>query len=526
MKEQVFQPGKYAANRPKNHDRLQDIRVSRGKARIIKPSVAITSSDLLASSSITQRSLWPVRGANKEVTYISISTEIALKPDFWPASSLCGSFFPRPSGGSSNDQLPFTKAELESSLPQVLLSDWQVYQIMQLGLGRIMSKNHPSDLRQGVGCVRIKRPNRGRAAKILSNGVWVYGSWRSRQGRTYQLFGKEGVAARLDNSIKGELRCVIQHDNPEPDDVGSYEPIPASANILQRHMDEIPYGSPENQHSPMSSSVYPGFFPTQTASGTGPVSSQHQPGLECAHSSFGNSSYTNYASQPFTGIQSSPFTGSTNSSFTDTTTSFPPTYPGPEYASHTAPYAPSSGQRAMGASWQHHGAYGDHLSQLEMRYPSSEIWQPLARGERRRRTAITPLNYPMQNTNTDAVPETTEHLGWPRPPWSSNIDHNGMSPYAGVPAVDYRYLTEAFELTNDSITRVDGDDIYEMPGLEHEDACDQPEHHGGDSYNAPPNIGGCLCEECRPVAAETTASNPEYYRGRPVPQSLWRRHSF
>jgi len=359
-----------AFNRRKNPDRLQYISISRGKARIIESSVAITSSDLLASSANTQRSLWPVRGANNEVTYVSISTEIALKPDFWPASSLCGTFFPPPSGGSSNDQLPFTKAALGLSQPRALLSDWQVYQILQLGLGRIMAKNHPSDLRQGVGCIRIKRPNRGRAAKILSNGVWVYGSWRSKQGRTYQLFGKEGVLTGLNNNIEGELRCVIQHDNQGPDDVRFYESRPASANIMQTYNHQIPYGNFEVQNSPSSSSVYPRSFPTETASGTGRVTSEREGGLEVAQSRFLSSPYTDCVSPPFTGSISLPFIGSTNSSFTGPMSS-PPTCSA--YAPCPVQYAQSSNQKAMEASWQHDGAYGDHLSQLEMRYPSSEI---------------------------------------------------------------------------------------------------------------------------------------------------------
>lgn len=384
-----------------------------------------------------------------------------------------------------------------------------------------MSKNHPSDLRQGVGCVRIKRPNRGRAAKILSNGVWIYGSWRSRQGRTYQLFGKEGVAARLNNNINGELRCVIQHDNPEPDDVQSYEPRPASANVLQRYMDEISYGSFESQNPPMSSSVYPRSFPIPTASGTGRVTSEPQPELERAQSGFTGSPYTNYANSPFTGPTSLPFTGSTDSSFTGSTYS-PPEYPA--FASCPAHYAPSSGQKAMGASWQPDGAYEDHLSQLEMRYPSSEIWQPLARGERRRRNAITPFDYPMQNTSTDPVPEMIEHPDWPQFPWGGNIDHNEMSPWAGVPAVDYGDPTGAFTLSDCSLVHGNGENIYEVPELKGGGAS--TEHQDGDTYNAP-NVGGCPCEECQPVAAaETTSSNPEYYSGRPIPQSLWRRHSF
>lgn len=532
MKEQFFQPGHYAGvrglntalNRPKNPDRLQDIRISRRKARIIEPSVAITSSDLLASSLNTQRSLWPVCGAKKEVTYISISTEIALKPDFWPASSLCGSFFPPPSGGSSNDQLPFTKAELGLSLPQALLSDWQIYQILQLGLGRIMAKNHPSDLRQGVGCIRMKRPNRGRAAKIISNGAWVYGSWRSRQGRTYQLYGREGVVARMNNNFDGELRCVIQNDNPTPDDVAIYETRLACDKNFQSYIDGIPYGNFETQNSPMSSSVYPRSFPTETASGTGRVRSEPQSGLEFAQSGFTSSPYTDYASSPFMGSTGLPFTSSTNTSFTDPTSS-PPTYPA--WASYPVQYAQSSGQSAMGASPQQEGAYGDHLSQLEMRYPSSEIWEPLARGERRRRNATTPLDYPMQNTSTDPVPERIEHPGWPKPPWGRDIDHNERKPWTGVPAIDHGGLTGAFNLTDGPVAHVNGEDIYEMPEFEGGNTCDQPEHQGGDTYNTPPNVDGCLCEECQPVAAaETTASNPEYFRDRPVPQSLWRRHSF
>lgn len=500
-----------AFERPKDPDRYQDITISRGKARFIEPSVAITSSDQLGSSSYTQRSLWPVRGANNEVTYISISTETALKPDFWPASSLCGSFFPPPSGGSSNDHLPFTKAELESSLPQALLSDWQVYQILQLGLGRIMSKNHPSDLRQGVGCIRIKRPNRGRAAKILSNGVWVYGSWRSRQGRTYQLFGNEGVAARLSNNIRGELRCVIQNDNPEPEDVQSHEPRPASTGTLQRYMNEIPYENVENQNSPISSLVYPRSFPTQLDPST-----ECGPGLVHVPNSFTSSPYANHASSPFTDSTSlplmdftnSPFGSSTDSSITSPT-SFPPSYPDPAYASFPAQYDQSSGHRTMGVPQQHEGAYRDHLSQLEMMYPSSEIWQPLARGERRRRTAITPLDYAMQNPSIVAVPETTEHSGWPQTPWISNIDDSQINFWAGVPAVDYGFLPEAFNLTDASVAYFDGKEIYDVPDLEGGDVS--VEYQGTGTFDAPPNVENCVCEKCQSIAAaETTVSNPEY----------------
>lgn len=515
-----------AFKRPKDPDRYQDISISRGKARIVEPSVAITNNDQLGSSSYTQRSLWPVRGANNEVTYISISTETALKPGFWPASSLCGSFFPPPSSGSSNGQLPFTKAELESSLPQTLLSDWQVYQILQLGLGRIMSKNHPSDLRQGVGCIRIKRPNRGRAAKILSNGVWVYGSWRSRQGRMYQLFGNEGVAARLSNNTSGEVRCVIQNDNPESDDVRSHGPRPASAETLQSYKNEIPYGNVENQNSPMSSLLSPQSFPTQTDSST-----ECGPGLEHVPSSFASSSYANHASSPFTDSTSlplmdftnSPFGSSTDSSFTSPT-SFQLTYLDPAYASIPAQYDQSSGHRTMGAPQQHQGAYRDHLSQLEMMYPSSEIWQPLARGERRRRTAITPLDYAMQKTSTVAVPETTEHSGWPPSPRISNIDDSQMNLWAGVPAVDYGFLPEAFNLTDAPVAHFDGKEIYDVPKLEGGDAS--IESQGIGTFNASPNVENCLCEKCQSIAAaEMTASNPEYYRGHPRPQSLWRRRS-
>ncbi len=395
-----------------------------------------------------------------------------------------------------------------------------------------MAKNHPSDLRQGVGCIRMKRPNRGRAAKIISNGVWVYGSWRSRQGRTYQLYGSEGVVARMNNNFDGELRCVIQNDNPTPDDMAFYETRPACDNILQKYIDGIPYGDFETQNSPVSSLVYPRTFPTETSSSTGRIRSERQPGLELAQSGLTSSPYTDYASSPFTGSTSLPFMGSTSLPFTNSTntsftgpTSSPPTYLA--YASYPVQYAQSSGQSAMGASPQHEGAYADHLSQLEMTYPSSEIWQPLARGERRRRNAIAPLDYPMQNTSTDPVPERIEHPGWPQPPWGSNIDHNEGSPWAGISAVDYGGLTGAFNLTDGSVAHVDGDDIYKMPELEGGDAGDQPEHQGVDTYNAPPDVDGCLCEECHPVAtAETTASNPEYFRGRPVPQSLWRRHSF
>jgi len=395
-----------------------------------------------------------------------------------------------------------------------------------------MAKNHPSDLRQGVGCIRMKRPNRGRAAKIISNGAWVYGSWKSRQGRTYQLYGREGVVARMNNNFDGELRCVIQNDNPTPDDVPFYEAGHASVNVLQRYIDGIPYGNVETQNSPMSFSVYPRSFPAETASGTGRVSSERQPGLELAQSGFPNSPYTTYASSPFTGSTSLlftdptslPFTGSTNPSFTGPTSS-PPTFPAS--VSYPVQYAQSSGQSAIGAYPQQEGAYGDHLSQLEMRYPSSEIWEPLARGERRRRNATTPLDYHMQNTSTDPVPERIEHPGWPQSPWGRDIDHHERTPWAGVAAVDYGGLDGAFDLTDGSVAHVDGDDIYKMPELEGGDAGDQPEHQGGDTYNAPPNVDGCLCEECHPVAAaETTASNPEYFRGRPVPQSLWRRHSF
>lgn len=352
-----------------------------------------------------------------------------------------------------------------------------------------MSKNHPSDLRQGVGCIRIKRPNRGRAAKILSNGVWIYGCWRSRQGRTYQLFGVEGVAARLSNNINGELRCVIQNDNPEPDKVRSYEPRPASTHISQGYKDEIPYGNSEYQNLPMSSSFYPGPFPTETATGTALVRSEGQPEFECAQSSFTSSSFTRATGSPLT-------------------------YPA--YAPCPAQYAQSSGQIEMEAPPRYEDAYGDHLSQLEMRYPSSAIWQPLAQGERRRRTAITPMDYPMQNSSTVSVPAMTEHTGWSQYPWVGNIDQNPMKSKAGVSAVDYGFLPGDFNVADVSMTHVDGDDIYEMLELE-----------GGDTYNAPTNFEGCLCEECQPVAAAaTTAGNPEYYSDRSVPQSLWRRHSF
>ena len=159
MQRQNLQPKRMAedegqhrgAKKPRNPETTDTTTNPLCKSRITETALSSnssSSSSLVTSSVNIHRSLWPVRGANNEVTTIAISTDTALKPDFWPIFSLCGNFLPTPRNGKDTDQLPFTEAEIEKTTkPHTQLSDWEVYHILRLGLGRTMAKNHTTDLR-------------------------------------------------------------------------------------------------------------------------------------------------------------------------------------------------------------------------------------------------------------------------------------------------------------------------------------------------------------------------------------------
>ena len=439
---------------PKNP---KDTMGSNHKPQSNQSLVAARSNNVPTPSASTHRSLWPVRGANNQVTSITISTEVALKPDFWPAQSLCSNVLSDVFNRNQPVHLPLTPAELEQTPPQSGLSDWQMYQILQLGLGRTMAKNHSSDLRSGVGSIRVKRPNRGRAAKVLSNGVWVYGAWQDSRGRTYQLFGDEGVMAGLHNRTKGEIRCLIQNNTPPSDNEALGLPTSTSLGVWHRNTDAAPFGNFAARPGEISSPIVSQPFLAKAPLSTGQLIPDLQPRLKVAQD---DSMFP-------------PLNNSENS---------------------------QNGDGAELAIPEQDEAYPtDHLRQLEMRFPSSEIWTPLARGERRRRHAL-PVDPLLQDTNTNPECESTDYLGWPQFTWHNVIDNSDSELYNNFHSFDFGGLTGAFNLADAPVASLQFGDTLDAPDFEQ-----------------------CLCEH--DADTRTEFGRPEYFRGRPVPPSLWRRHS-
>lgn len=505
-------PGDKKPRTPETSEDVMKKNAQKRNTEIVMSIDGSSSGSLVNSSMNVHRSLWPVRGANNEVTTIAISTNIALNPEFWPISSLCGNFLPTPMKGRETDQLPLTQSEIESTKPHHPLSDWEVYHILRLGLGRTMAKNHKSDLRVGVGSIRIKRPNRGRAAKIKQpNGTWVYGQWQSSRGRTYQLFGNEGVIAGLDNRTDGEILCVSQpHDEPDEDKVpellASESLVPCLVGC-ERNM------SNHSAFRPIANSTqaYDSPYWSEQLQGRTYLSLGSQLGLEVAEQQSATTSNS--------GCETAHF--------------------------HHGSYGMAD------PSGQDEPRSGNYLGQLEMKFPPSDVWLPLARGERWRINAICPImdSY-AYNLSASADPgQSIQYRGVQLTYGTGTIDPM-PDPFSYLHSLDFSGLTGASNPADHIVTGFDyggtqgirdaeyGNAYYGMPALETGNWHNMLDLDGGDFYEAQNSKGeeinnrniyttvneeGYQCDYHPNL--ETDSEDPKYFHGRLVPSSLFRRRS-
>ena len=237
--------------------------------------------------------------------------------------------------------------------------------------------------------------------------------------------------AGLDNRAKGELRCVVQNDDPPSDDSRHRLLAPSPPAVAQEHKDV-------DQHS-YTASQPRNFLPP----------------IQCQNREDG---YSHSKGLPSFGSQSTFETGHQSSAIS------PLSYgESVNYNNDVANVTPE----------QDEARPRDHLAQLEMKYPSSEIWQPLARGERRRRNAICSFDPLPQNSSTIHNPEPNQESPWAqiaRGPGAAQSQTNAMDYFQPL---DFTDLAGAFDLAHLPWTAFEYGDTNNALGLA-----------GGNAFNA------------------------------------------
>lgn len=333
---------------PPNSSRSSNTSVeSNGTSADATSSLAAGTEGSFASCADIRRTFWPIRGIDGAIISITITTDISLKTDLRPKSGSCDEYLPMLLTGSPTDQLPIMLAELGEVLPSKALTDHDIYKILQLGLGKAMSKKYSDGLREGMGSVRIKRPNRGRAAKILRGRIRYYASWKTTRGRMYQLFGTEGVLAGLDNRMRGQIPCVIQNDDASGDQIFAL-PAFTSMTVCKQELGANQQRRLNTSSEAIASACDDDSRRIKSLSSVDRLLLDSQSHLEVANDS-------------------------TMTALLDEATH-----------THSAAEVTGQGHQTL-----------DHLQDLGARFPSSSIWPCLAQGERRRKNTVSPMDYLM-----------------------------------------------------------------------------------------------------------------------------------